>query len=321
MQKYKGKISVIYKRIDESYKLKFIACIVLSCIVIGFFLIYNKIIDNKYIIIEDVNFVNEIENISKNNGNITIKGYAFLSDIDSKNSQISVFLRNLSDGKEVWLDVKHSIRSDVDAYYNGDYNYENSGFYAFAKANRLHSDECYEIVIKIEYTNPDSSKLKKTVSSKRYIFNNELYVYNPKEFYEPNKNISSALLKNVLENGKLCLYQKDVGLYVYVYNGKMYWIATENFNFDKNGKTYITYHLYTSQTSKLSKDRIKYKYSNLDFYFEQHEYKEENTAPYRVAIRDVLDDFPITYIRTGVYNTLNKSWIWNKLFHIDKFDL
>jgi hypothetical protein len=228
-----------------------------------------------------------------------------------------LLLRGVNNGKEVWLDTEQSARPDVNSYYYYDYNYENSGFFAEVNENKLHKDECYVLLINLDYTDITAKKVRKTVSSNRYILNGELYTYNPAEYDEPNINIESDLLRKVFSDGKLCFYQKDAGMYVYQYDGKLYWVATKDFKFDASGLTYIPYQLFTSQINKLPAERIKSKTANLDFKFEQQEYTKENTAPYRVAIRDIPVDYPITYIKTGVYDVMNKVWAWTKYFHID----
>jgi hypothetical protein len=110
---------------------------------------------------------------------------------------------------------------------------------------------------------------------------------------------------------------KAEGMYVYQYDGKLYWIATKDYTFDESGSTYIRYQLHTSQINKLPSESIQNKFDNLDFYFEQQEYKEENTVPYRVVIHDIPDDYIITYINTGAYDTVNDVWKWEKCFHIE----
>jgi len=134
---------------------------------------------------------------------------------------------------------------------------------------------------------------------------------------QPDLNIKSELLREVFTNGRLCFYQKNEGMYVYQYNDQLYWIANEEFDYDEDKLTYIQYQLYTPQINKLPENRMQYGFDNLDFNFEEYEYVDENTAPYRVAIKDIPADYPITYIVTGVYDTVNKAWIWQKQINMN----
>ena len=310
----------IFRKIGKSFKLQMIICIALSSIVLLTFIILNHQLDLKksreYTVVDDIKLINSIENMVINNGTLELDGYAFMLEQNSENSSISVLLREVNNGNEVWLDVDQITRSDVDAYFDSEYNYENTGFKASTKETKLKTDECYEILINIDYKDSNNNRNRKTVSANTYILNAELYAYNPYTFDQPDMNVESELLRKVFADGQLCFYQKDAGMYVYQYEGKLYWIATEDFEFNENDETYIPFHLNTTQVDRLPANRIQYKFDNLDFYFEQCEYKNQITEPYRVAIRDIPDNYAITYIQTGVYNTSSKQWIWTKSFHL-----
>ena len=261
--------------------------------------------------------INSIEDINIANGNIILDGYAFLLGMDSTNTSVSLLLLGVNSGNEVWPDIEQINRPDVNTYFLCEYNYKYSGFRASLEDTELKDDECYEIIINIDYSVDGLYKVRKTVSSNRFILNGKLYVYNPSQFDKPDLELQSELLRKVFSDGQLCFYQKEDGMYVYQYEEKLYWIANGDFEFDKNGQTIIPYYLYTSQIDKLPVERVQYKFDNLDFHFEQYEYKDEVTAPYRVAIRDIPDDYAITNITTGHYDFETKTWFWKGSFHLD----
>lgn len=319
MKKNTYKVMFLNK-LEESLAFKIIICLTLSFLVILFYLIFNSSINKKnsreYTITSDIKLVNQIEEVYLEGNNFNINGYAFLLDMDSDATKISILLKNVNDGKEVWANVEQISRSDVNSYYNSESNYENSGFYATIKNKKLNTDECYEIIVKLDYLTSTSKSVNKAILTNRYIMNGTLYSYNPYETDQPDMDIDSDLLREVFTNGKLCFNEKDLGVFVYQYNDKLFWITDKDFNFEADGMTYIIYHLYTSQIDKLPEKRIQHSFDNLDFYFEEYEYTDENTAPYRVAIRDIPDTYPITYINTGVYDTDNKQVRWRKQFHL-----
>lgn len=314
----------VFKKIEENFVLQLILFVVLSFIIILGYVVVDNMIDERlhreYTIINDMKLVNDVENITTGSGKTVIEGYAFISDRHSSDDLISVFLRNYITEDEVWFDMEQIDRPDINAYFEGEYNYENAGFVASTDSKALDANACYEIIINIDYDKIDedgSKNVRKTVSTNRFLLNSEIYTYNPIEFYKPDMDIESKLLREVFSNGKLCLYQKEEGMYVYQYEGKLYWIVNENINLEENGDIYIIYQPYTSQIEKLPEHRMQYKYDNLDFSFEDREYRDEISDPYRVAIRDIPDQYPITYIRTGVYDTVNKKTLWHEQFQID----
>lgn len=316
-----------FEIIENNFGLKLIICFVLCSIIIMAFLSINRAIDRKkfqvYTIVDDIKLMNSIENISTDNNKFNLSGYAFILDRNANNSNISVFLLNVETKEEIWLNTITSKRADVNSYFKCEYDYENSGFIASSNAKKLKKDQIYEIIINIDYidqlNNNYSNKNRMTVSSNKYILNNELYAYNPNEFDIPDMNVKSEMLKEVFSKGKLCYYFKDAGMYVYQYNDKLYWITNENFEFQEKGETFIPYHVFTTQVNRLPEERIQYKYDYFDFFFEKYENSDDFNSPYRVAIRDIPKDYAITYIRTGVYNLSDKNWIYEKMFHLDNY--
>lgn len=310
---------------------KIILCIVLTSIVIGVYLFLDKKLDVKisrrYTLTEDITLMNEVEDFCLVDGKLVLEGYAFQLNKDSTDSNvISVFLRNTNTDEEVWADISQSERTDINTYYGPEYNYEHSGFQAVVKEKNLNSDECYEVIVKVVYDDirtddkgdVTTHEVNKTVSTNRFILDGKLYDYNPFEFDEPDMNVESDLLREVLANGRLCFYQKEAGMYVYQYEGQLYWIARSDFEFNINGDpvTVVPYHLATSQVDKLPEHRIQHAFDNLGLNFEEVEYLEENTSPYRMVVFDIPQEYPITYVTTGHYSTTTEEWIWKKSFHL-----
>lgn len=318
----KAKITSILIKIRENFLLQLLTCILLSSIVLISYVVLSKVIGerqfHKYTIIDEIKLVNSIEQTKVENNDLIIKGYAFLLQKNSSGNAISVFLRSINTGKEIWLDMNQMTRQDINSYYQCEYDYSNSGFEASTELANLVKDDIYEVIINVDYTDRTAIKdSRTTVSAKKFIMNEKLYSYNPDEFVQPSLDIESNLLKEVFTSGKLCFYKEDIGMYVYEYNGNLYWIANNDVVFNQEGKTYIIYHLYTTQVDRLPEEQIKYNYFNSDFVFEQYEYRDEATSPYRVAIREIPKGFSISYITTGVYDVGNQKSVWTKNFHLD----
>lgn len=320
MEDNQKKRNVLLK-FEHNFNLQLIVCVLLSSVAIMGILIISKILDSKkfreYSIVNDINLVNSIESIIYKDNNLILNGYAFLLDRNSNDSYISVFLRNVDTMDEIWLDTEQITRTDISSYFDCEHYYGNSGFIASTNVKKVDNDAPYEIIINIDYINENDNilnkKVRKTVSAGQYILNEKLYAYNPYEFDMPNLNIESDLIKNVFNYGDLCIYLKEYGVYVYQYQGKLYWIATEDFQF--NDDETIMYHIHAY--SKLSENRKQYIFKNMSFIFEQYEYTDEVTHPYRVAILDIPNDYAIIYVTTGVYSKKNEKSVWFKNFHLN----
>jgi|GEM_PF-1009538 len=316
-----SKKDFIILKIKENFLFQIIVCIALSSFVIICFSILNKYIDKKnfrkYAISENINLINAIEEANFENNRFSISGYAFILEKDSNYNSISLFLRSLDTNKEIWLDTYQYKRNDVNSYYECEYDYNNSGFIATTNLSKIKRDEIYEIVINIDYIEKfNNEKNRITVSTQSYILNNEIYDYNPNDFKINIDNVKSQLIKEVFLKGKLCFSNNDEGLYVYLYEGKLYWIATKDFKFNNNGMTYIIYHLHTSQIDRLPDYSKQNRYDNLDFAFEQYEIKDQITEPYRIAVRDLPKEYAVTYMATGVFDRSNNKTNWIKYFQL-----
>lgn len=310
---------VLFKRIEQNFILQIVVCIILCILVIMAFFVANSAIDErnsrKFTITNDINLINQIEDIYIDNKNINIKGYAFLQNMSSEDTEIDLILRNVNNGKEIWPNVTQISREDVNSYFKSDYNYINSGFNASVKKSKINIDECYEIIIKLDFKE-NSNNGCKTVLTNIYITDGKLYTYNPYEIRLEDMKVESELLNEVFINGQLLFYQNEIGMYVYQYKNKLYWVANKNFNLEEDGLTHMIFHLYTSQVDKSIEQQNTLGFDILDFYFEECEYIDENTSPYRVAVRDIPDKNSITYIKTGVLDTVNNKWLWYNQFQL-----
>lgn len=176
---------------------------------------------------------------------------------------------------------------------------------------KIENNLCYEIFLQIQ--SKYGKNIFKLFETKRYLFNGQIYEYNPLLFDAPI--VGDDNIDCVINNGVLCAYDLEHDCYVYKFQDELYWIINkESELLSKTGKTEMPYHLYTYDNSYLPEDRVVYGYDNLGFFFEDKEYTTENNSNYRVAVINIPQTYPPTYISSGIYDDKQDQWIWNCTF-------
>lgn len=121
------------------------------------------------------------------------------------------------------------------------------------------------------------------------------------------------LTTDFIKNGTLLVCRPDMHIWIFQYNGSLYWVADEGFHFEDDGLTYIQYHLWTTQTEKLPPGRLARNYSrnNLSGYFEKYEISGD-FGKYRVMRCELPTEYSVISILTGYYK--NETWVWANSF-------
>lgn len=264
-------------------------------------------------IVIDTSTVKEIENVTINGKYLELSGWAIR--INSINEEIRLALRPIDESKAYLLKTVCEIDETINNFFSEDWKYGKVRFQTEIERNKLKENVCYEIVLVLTYEAAlDSYKeYTRNIETGKYLYNEQLYSYNPQEFIKPV--FEDELMKKVVEEGELCLYDAQETVYVYRYEEKFYWIVGSQFKFNSNNNAYIIYHVGTSQPEKLPEHRQIHKFENLDFYFADKEYVLEEKSDYRIAIREVPTGYPITYFYTGIYNTETKNSIWDSYIY------
>ena len=271
--------------------------------------------------------MNLIEDASIKEKKLELKGWAFQLETTSENEKIQVFLRNVKEEQEVhWMSISQYDRNDINDYFACDFDYSHSGFTATIKEDKLNFSNDYEIFLKLTYNEEkvdkegkvSVNKKIKTVSTGTYLQDGKLIDYMPGSFVEPV--LTGTYLDTVVKEGSLRFYRREEGVYVYQYEGKLYYIVNQNYFFEEDGTTYVQYHLETTQPENLPEHRLEneWYWDNRGFNFENQEIKDEDTSPYRVAAIELPTEYVISYIWVGYH--VEKEWIWQQYFKPD-FDL
>ena len=255
-------------------------------------------------------FAFQLESADVLNGTLVLKGFCFPYEQDSHNpldKDLQIILRSTSGGRKLKTNTESQIkREDVNSYFLCDYNYLYSGFRATVPCTEINPKEEYEILVRFDLTD--------LISTDTYITGTDIHYYPESEFTAPQPN-TEGFFADIVNKGILRVYRPDYHCWVYQYQGNLYWIADEDFNFEKNGRTYIQYHLYTTQIDNLPAHRLEHHWywDNIGDYFEEHEITDElNCVPYRVSVRSIPTEYSIICITTGYYK--DGRWIWQSSF-------
>ena len=126
--------------------------------------------------------------------------------------------------------------------------------------------------------------------------------------------VKNTDLLSIVEYGTLKVYEPKYEVYIYQYDGKLYWLIGTPI--DK--KTEIIFHLHTNEPDKLPEHRKKYKFDNRGFRVGGN--NELTTTmrcgKYRVFERVLPSEYNITAVTVG-FNTDGKI-TWTGSFRVEK---
>lgn len=320
---------------NRSNRNKVIIFVVSISLVLGAYLLSSVLIkrvkEKEYIVGTHNDLLRYIESVEVTGKELVISGWCFYTGADTEQNKVQVFLRNVEDETDtIWLDVDSVLRDDVDEYYDCNVDYRHCGFRASKELKKISLEgKNYEILVKLTYYADKAAKndgeeavkqekYVKTVLTNRYLCDGVFTALLPEDELVRTE---SALLNEIIEKGQLMLYQKEADMYVYQYGTRMYWVAGKDFFFEEDGTTYIQFQLGTTRADRLPEYRQEngWNWDNIGFVFEERELKDEATELYRITVRDIPIEYPITHFWTGYYT--NSAWVWRVYRTPDIFEL
>ena len=247
---------------------------------------------------------------------LEINGFCFFTDDDlpteSSAPDMNIILAEADDSEEFNPDVKlhyykvrdRIARPEVSEYWDGDYTY--CGFSKSINLTDLDlTNTDYEIVLQ-----PSQWK-SSTVRTGLYIADGELL---PARDYVP-LDTAGTDLEPIVNEGMLMSYRPDIGMYIYEYGWKLYYIADENYPFDGEW-TFLGCNCSTNHFELLKREnRETYHFEILGFNLLDNEITDEidTGGKYRVSVKELPDYFPVAHIDTGYWRSDN-GWIWMSRF-------
>ena len=133
-------------------------------------------------------------------------------------------------------------------------------------------------------------------------------------YLAPEPEVAGTDLKKIVQNGSLKAYDADHDVYIYQFEGKLYWLIGSPI--DK--RTEIIFHLHTNEPDKLPEHRKKYKFDNRGFRAGGNNEltRQMRCGKYRAFVREIPAEYNITAVWVG-FNTGGKI-TWSRWFRVKK---
>ncbi|MBE5951260.1 MAG: hypothetical protein E7260_06640 [Lachnospiraceae bacterium] len=324
----------IFKKIENNILLQVVFFVVSMTVIVGGYVGlsgyakkvgYEKGIQDAKIA-EDYDILMSVETVNTEEGVMTLAGWAMR--LNSVNKDVYLVLNEVDGTEQILLETKTIEREDVEEYFKPGWEFGEVGFDATVKQTEIKKDTCYEILLYLKYETEQKKEdgtsvtvtSEKKIASGKYLYNGGLYRYDSRTFTEPE--FKDAFMQEVVKQGELYFYGAEEDMWIYEYQGSMYWIAGEKFGFDEEGSTYIPYHTYTWEREKLPEKDQTDGYRNFDFRFEHRECVfDEKEESYRVATRELPEEYLVTMVRTGLYDYDARKWLWKCIIPVlESFD-
>lgn len=304
MKNWKG----LCKGVNESVFGRICFFFISMTLIVWCYLANSERIYQNEIVVQEDNFtwMFQIDSTTEISDKVQFKGWAFQISTDAKRKNCVVVLRDIKNGEMIYTDMQYDDRADVNAYFLCEKDYTRCGFIATVNTEKLDMENAiYEFVLR-------KTASREAFATGIYYSEGKIVYTNPEEVIP--LETEGTDLEQVTENGILLMYRPDVHAYVYQYEGSLYWIVEEEYDF-VDGDTFIQFQMNTTQPENLPEDRLEngWMWSNIGFLFSKKELTDWNTGKYRVAVRKIPTDYSVTNVWTGNYI---ETWLWKETFRI-----
>lgn len=292
-------------------------CVGLLCAIWGGYFLLLQIIEVRnekkfYAELETVNdfdLLCEVEDIVVEDDRVKLLGWG--QRLDSKNDAMHLILQPMNKKNARVLTADSTERKDIGAYFRNDWEFGLNGFSVEIDKDKIEPNVCYELLFALDYETDENGFLQKEikkVTTKQYLYNDELYRYNPVEFRKPE--VSDAELQKVIEEGSVRCFDDKNGVWIYQHGVELYFITEAGYKTETGNEIVVPIMVYTSWEELYPEEGAR----NIHLGFLQGTKKSEEK--YRVEVISLPIDYPITYINTGLFD-MTKGWIQSYCIDVD----
>lgn len=302
--------------LKKNRKLQILFFILSMCIIFAIYIpwsshIRNNVFEKKMLSLEtmiDRDILFGFEKVDYSDDELVISGWTIR--LNSSHTKVSLMLEKDENERHV-IETELADDNEIENLFDSNWDFGDAKFSGTIPVSSIKKDACYAIHLILEYataSNDISTPMvvtTKKVDTSFYLHNGMLYRYNPETFVAPT--FSDSFMQEVINEGEVYFYSHVDEFWIYEYQGALYWITAQHNQTDNNMKIYIPFHTYTSQRSVLPIRSQESGYENFDFWFEDNEIVASQY--YRVSTSTLPQEYPITWIRTGIFDREANEWI------------
>jgi len=298
-----------------------VICIGLLCVIWGgYYLVNSKIEDvneisriRKSSVSFSYNMLGEVESIEYKNGNVVMSGWAM--QLNAEIARVYLILQPVDGGDAEVIPAEYMTQDIMSKYYMVDEKSDEVRFTAKTSEKKIHKDMCYELQLWVECEESVADKkvmLNRKITTGEFFCGGVIRRYNSEVFSEPE--ITDEELVKVMKQGSLRAYDLENQIWIYQYENKLYYIIKQLEKSLTEADICIPVMPSTSKNELLPEHRQQYGFDHWGAFTEDESYAREGILPYQVATVEIKEDYPVTYISTGLYDSATQEWI--KQFHI-----
>lgn len=311
------KLRVFVRNFNEKKVYRIVFFVVSMLCIIGMYILIREDIEwNKHTlqiqtgeVVFDKNVYFDIETCKREGENSIISGWVIKADANIE--KVYVIFKEANSNK-IYRE-KQKGRKEIANYFLQDESEDAYGF-ELRIDDELDNASCYEILLYLCLTEKDEAEQRtgkavwtEQIKTGKYIYQQKIYNYNPKEFYAPH--LEGAYAK-VVQDGIVRAYDIDKQYWVYQYQAQLFYFAgRELVDVNKDKQLSVPVMPSTSISELLPEGRRQYGGDHLGAFSLDNIYTNTLGESFYIQVVNLPKDYPITYMSTGIYNNMDQMWI------------
>lgn len=273
---------------------------------------------------KNFNFVTSLKDSIIDNDKIVISGVA--SCPDTIISKVTLSLREIDTGEEYIYKTTLLEDKMMSKNFNSFWN-ESAGFTSIISKEEISQEDCYEVLLTITYEvekeDASGKKLYEKYRTKllidKYLYEGNLYGYNPVEFFSPN--VLDDEQRKIINSGEVLLFDKAKEFWVYKYNSNIYWIAKFSLFGELTQGPELPLWVYRLEQNASENRKMSLYNEYQGYYLTDEDYSKYSPSDYVMYSVPMEIDETIVGIETGIYfnNGDKKGWSLNMKKRLDPY--